>query len=44
MTNGYRYVGPQGIKNYSSGGGGGSTTSFPSIGEINDPSNNVSVC
>jgi len=29
MTNGYRYVGPQGIKNYSSGSGGSSTTSFP---------------
>ena len=43
MVNGYRYVGPQGIKNYSSGGGGSSTTSFPSVGEINDPSTNVLV-
>ena len=43
MTNGYRYVGPQGIKNYSSGSGGSSTTSFPSVGEVNDPSTNVLV-
>ena len=44
MVNGYRYVGPQGIKNYNSGSGGGSsTTSFPSVGEINDPSTNVLV-